>query len=63
MAINQSLTKSNEAYAHQISELKKTIESIELSGTSQSPVLTYDMIFELDKLDSSSSMAYGKYAL
>jgi hypothetical protein len=50
MTINQGLMMSNEAYARQISELKKTIESTKLLETSPSSRLAHDMIFDLDRL-------------
>jgi len=50
MAINQGLMMSNEAYARQISELKKTIESMKLLETPPGSRLSYDMLFDLDRL-------------
>ena len=50
MAINQGLMMSNEAYARQISELKKAIDSTKLLETSPSSRLAYDMLFDLDRL-------------
>jgi hypothetical protein len=51
MAINQGLIKSNEAYARQISEVKKTTESVKLLEAPTSPRLAYDMLFDLDTLE------------
>jgi hypothetical protein len=56
-AINQSLTKSNKAYARQISELQKTIESTKLLGTPSSSILTSDTFLELDKLEQEHGFA------
>lgn len=50
MAIIQGLVMSNEAYARQISELKRTIESMKLSETPPSSRFAYDMVFDLDRL-------------
>jgi hypothetical protein len=50
MAINQGLMMSNEAYARQISELKKTIESMKVLETPSSSRLAYDMLFDLNRL-------------
>jgi hypothetical protein len=49
MAINQGLMMSNEAYARQISELKKTIESTKLLETPPNSRLAYDMLFGSNK--------------
>ena len=51
IAINQNLSEANEAYARQISELKKAIESTKLLGTHPSSAPTRDALFELDKLE------------
>lgn len=51
MVINQRLIESNEAYARQISELKKTTEPMKLSETSPRSRLAYDMLFDLDRLE------------
>ena len=48
--INQRLIESNEAYARQISELKKTAESMKLLETSPRSRFAYDMLFDLDRL-------------
>jgi hypothetical protein len=50
MAINQGLMMSNEAYARQISELKKAIDSMKLLETSPSSRLANDVLFDLDRL-------------
>jgi hypothetical protein len=57
MAINQGLMMSNEAYARQISELKKTIESTKLLETSPSSRLAYDMLFDSDRLGLEYGLA------
>jgi hypothetical protein len=48
--INQRLIESNEAYARQISELKKAAESMKLLETSPRSRFAYDMLFDLDRL-------------
>ena len=50
MAINHGLMMSNEAYARQISELKKTMESMKLLETSPSSRLACDMLVDLNRL-------------
>jgi hypothetical protein len=57
MAINQGLIESNEAYACQISELKKTIDSVKLLGTSPSSKLACGMLFDLDALELAHGFA------
>ena len=57
MAINQGLMMSNEAYARQISELKKIMESMKLLETPPSSRLAYDMLFELNRLGLEHSFA------
>jgi len=57
MAINQGLMMSNEAYARQISELRKTIESTKLLETPPSSRLAYNMLFGLDKPGLEHSFA------
>lgn len=57
MAINQGLIESNEAYARQISELKKAIESVNLLETSPSSRLACGMLFDLDTLELEHGFA------
>ena len=57
LAINQYLSKANEAYAAQISDLKKTIESTKLLETPPSSAPTCDPFFELDELELEHGFA------
>jgi hypothetical protein len=60
VVINQGLIVSNEAYARQISELKKTIESVKLLEASPpSSGFAYGMPFDLDTLEPDHGFTEG----
>jgi len=51
------LIESNEAYARQIPEVKKTTEATKLLKTSPRSRLAYDILFDLDRLELEHGFA------